>query len=569
MQSSPESVAALEKQLGAGGTQALLTTLQSLSRTSATPLLRQQNRDLYLSLQILLRQAGQGHVTILPSLLTLQDFPIPVFQPLPASTPNPPSQPGWEVDAEEELPAALEESGDSADEADEDLKAPANTRMRPSAQRAVQLLDGEVGCGSNDTHAHAMHVHLSSSCKIHHIMCFVTHTSWLRRATAPAAPQSAQHWPLHLRASAGPKLLDCSRQPGITSRPSAPEACSPPVGHAPLQVVLSTPTRSSPPCAGLWEAKVMTKVSSLMVYPVKGCKGTSLSKALVTATGFLFDRNWMVVTADKGRFVTQRNCPKLALVDTKLPLDLLSGGATLIRFEDCLTLEAPGCSPLQIPLQQTGDPVMKNCICWEWRGEARDEGDEAAAWLSGFLSMDVRLVRYAGTPDSNAPGQDKTRRSTDARFAPDNEVAFADGFPFLIASEGGLETLNEQLDEKVPMNRFRPNIVTDDQGKFPEDEMESFQIQGNGRPGIDFLSVSPCARCKVTTVNQSTAETGKEPLRTLKGFRGSETLQWTREKDWKGQGFFGWNLVPQGAGVIAVGDSLHLKKSRDLAALAA
>ena len=60
-----------------------------------------------------------------------------------------------------------------------------------------------------------------------------------------------------------------------------------------------------------------------------------------------------------------------------------------------------------------------------------------------------------------------------------------------------MQTLNEQLDEKVPMNRFRPNIVTDDQGKFPEDEMESFQIQGNARPGIDFLSVSPCARCKV------------------------------------------------------------------------
>lgn len=46
--------------------------------------------------------------------------------------------------------------------------------------------------------------------------------------------------------------------------------------------------------------------------------------------------------------------------------------------------------------------------------------------------------------------------------------------------------------------------------------------------------------CQVTTVDQTTGETGKEPLRTLKGFRGSETLQWTREKDWKGQGFFGW-----------------------------
>ncbi|KAK9867181.1 hypothetical protein WJX84_011772 [Apatococcus fuscideae] len=73
----------------------------------------------------------------------------------------------------------------------------------------------------------------------------------------------------------------------------------------------------------------------------------------------------------------------------------------------------------------------------------------------------------------------------------------------------------------------------------------------------------------VTTINQTTAESSKEPLRTLKDFRGSQLLQWTKEKDWKGQGFFGWNLVPQGDGVIAVGDALHVKKTRDMAALAA
>ena len=55
-------------------------------------------------------------------------------------------------------------------------------------------------------------------------------------------------------------------------------------------------------------------------------------------------------------------------------------------------------SALQIPLQQTGHAVMKDCICWEWRGQAWDQGDQAAAWLSSYLSMDVRLVRYAGRP---------------------------------------------------------------------------------------------------------------------------------------------------------------------------
>ncbi len=51
---------------------------------------------------------------------------------------------------------------------------------------------------------------------------------------------------------------------------------------------------------------------------------------------------------------------------------------------------------MQVPLEAEGVGVMKDCICWEWRGEARDEGDAAAAWFSSFLNMDVRLVRYAG-----------------------------------------------------------------------------------------------------------------------------------------------------------------------------
>lgn len=46
--------------------------------------------------------------------------------------------------------------------------------------------------------------------------------------------------------------------------------------------------------------------------------------------------------------------------------------------------------------------------------------------------------------------------------APENsKTAFADGYPFLIASQRSLEELNRHLDVPISMHRFRPNIVVD------------------------------------------------------------------------------------------------------------
>ena len=78
------------------------------------------------------------------------------------------------------------------------------------------------------------------------------------------------------------------------------------------------------------------RVSSLHVYPVKGCKGIDVKDAWFERTGKLFaenmllgrihlitpvccaglayDRNWMVVKEKKGKFTTQRQKPKYASV---------------------------------------------------------------------------------------------------------------------------------------------------------------------------------------------------------------------------------------------------------------
>src|ERR1700687_2927383 len=58
-------------------------------------------------------------------------------------------------------------------------------------------------------------------------------------------------------------------------------------------------------------------IASLYVYPVKSCRGIALDTSPVGELGRAFDREWMVVDGD-GRFVTQREVPRLALVEPSL-----------------------------------------------------------------------------------------------------------------------------------------------------------------------------------------------------------------------------------------------------------
>ena len=49
---------------------------------------------------------------------------------------------------------------------------------------------------------------------------------------------------------------------------------------------------------------------------------------------------------------------------------------------------------VQIPLAASGP--WKEVTCWEFKGTAYDQGDEAAEYLTKYLEQSTRLVRYAG-----------------------------------------------------------------------------------------------------------------------------------------------------------------------------
>jgi hypothetical protein len=256
------------------------------------------------------------------------------------------------------------------------------------------------------------------------------------------------------------------------------------------------------------------RVDNLVVYPVKSCGGCAVDRARVTATGFEWDRSWMAVGAD-GRFLSQRETPRLALVRPRL-----SAGS--------LVLTAPRLPEIELPLVREPAPAVR-VIVWRDQCDALDEGLAAAEWLSTHLGQAARLVRLAG---------DDARPLGTSAAQPGDRLSFADAYPFLLLSAGSLAELNRRLHLPVPMSRFRPNIVVGGCPPHAEDGWRALRIGG-----VDFRVAKPCSRCVVTTTDQETAERGPEPLRTLAAYRlrGGEVL-------------FGQNLIHGGRGSIAAGD---------------
>ena len=264
----------------------------------------------------------------------------------------------------------------------------------------------------------------------------------------------------------------------------------------------------------------MIRVSGLTVYPVKSCRGIDLAEAVVGATGFEHDRQWMVVDAD-GRFLSQRQAPELAQIE------VATGG-------DQLTLSAPALPVLTIPLGTPQGPE-RTVEVWQDRFAAVDAGDAAARWLEQHLGRQARLVRMASADSRPLAGGAVTGIA----------VSFADAFPFLLVSKGSLEELNRRLKVPLPMDRFRPNIVVAGCDPHTEDGWARVAIGE-----VVFRVAKPCARCVITTTDQRTGERGPEPLRTLATYRMVE-----------GKVLFGQNLVHENRGVVRVGDEVWVLPS--------
>ncbi|KAK7303851.1 hypothetical protein RJT34_14768 [Clitoria ternatea] len=300
------------------------------------------------------------------------------------------------------------------------------------------------------------------------------------------------------------------------------------------------------------------KVCGIFIYPIKSCRGISVPHAPLTATGFRWDRQWLVVNS-QGRACTQRVDPKLAMVEVELPPDALVEDWEPTQ-DSYMMLKAPGMKPLKICLSKQHE-VADAVTVWEWTGSAWDEGAEASQWFSDYLGKQCKLVRFNSASEI---------RQVDANYVGGHKIHFSDCYPFLLLSQESLDALNKLLKEPLPINRFRPNILVEGCEPFSEDLWTEIKI---GR--FPFLGVKLCSRCKVPTINQETGIAGPEPTEALMKLRSGKVIR-PNAKD-KNKVYFGQNLVwnwmdssAEGSGkAIEVGDHVYVIRKVSSAAEAA
>ena len=244
-------------------------------------------------------------------------------------------------------------------------------------------------------------------------------------------------------------------------------------------------------------------IESIHIYPIKSCAGTSPADGLIVETGFDLDRSWMVVD-EAGRFVTQRELPRMALVQPSF-----KGNEVVLR--------APGMLALHVAVDRV--EAKREVTVWNDTVSAFDMGALCAQWFSDFLGTKVGLVRF----DPEAP------RHSDRRWtgAIDAEAAFQDGFALLVVSSASLGEVNRRLEAAgaaaVTMARFRPNIVLGGLDAHGEDHLDRVTFD-TPDGAVSLKLVKPCPRCPIPDVDPLTGIPGHAVGDVLQQYRADPRL---------------------------------------------
>lgn len=261
-------------------------------------------------------------------------------------------------------------------------------------------------------------------------------------------------------------------------------------------------------------------VSQLYIYPVKSLGGVALASMRLVDGGPAWDRRWMIVDA-QGRFLTQREFPKLAQVEVALEIE-----AATIR------LTAPRAEPLLLPLTVTNE-LTQPVVIWNDSVRAVYGGEAGERWISAYLGVAASFVYM---PDS------EMRVANQAFAQPGDVVSFADGFPLLLIGEASLQNFNSHLDQAIAMQRFRPNVVVAGSSAYAEDSWCRLQL---GQ--VDCRVVKPCARCVIPSINPSNAQQEPQVARAL-----------AKHRRGRGGVYFGQNVIHEANGEISLDDTVVL-----------
>ncbi|KAI8971441.1 MOSC N-terminal beta barrel domain-containing protein [Mycotypha africana] len=303
-------------------------------------------------------------------------------------------------------------------------------------------------------------------------------------------------------------------------------------------------------------------VESILIYPIKSCHYIQLQECEVDNLGLKYDRRFMIVYEDTNHFVTQRKFASLTLLK---PL--------IDEQQNTLTLTADGQKSFTLPLKPEIKDLDKRVVkLWKDKLTVYDMGDEAAVWITQFISNHRQHdLENSHNPDDPVNVDEPVRPvrlvtlddpKNGVYYRPAHpklngpQSAFADWSPISFGFSSSLKDVNRGLKETgiskghtIPMNRFRNNITISGTVAWEEDQWLVAKVGE-----VTVYIVRPIARCTVPGIDQDTGVKdtwdGKGPTDYLKLRR-----QFVDEPN---QGQFCCDVIPLTSGKIRVGDKVKV-----------
>ncbi|MBW2421467.1 MAG: MOSC domain-containing protein [Deltaproteobacteria bacterium] len=268
-------------------------------------------------------------------------------------------------------------------------------------------------------------------------------------------------------------------------------------------------------------------VTSLEIYPVKGCQGISVTELELRRGGIVGDREMMLVK--DGENYAQRDHPQVATIAVERVAD------------GRLKLRHPNAGEFVHELQDEGTQIPVKLIYNDI--STLDQGDAIAAWACDAMKDEgIRMVSLPKPWDKWIPLPEF------AGIDGKPQAQLYDVAPVLVNNQASLDDFNRRTSEPVPMDRFRANVVVSgDLRPYEEDQLASLSTRD-----VELLYVTVCERCVMTTTDQKTGvRATREPIETLSTYR-------KRENKYGSGVMFGAYMVAGREGPLRIGDVLKV-----------
>ena len=221
-----------------------------------------------------------------------------------------------------------------------------------------------------------------------------------------------------------------------------------------------------------------TKITDIVIYPLRSVRGIHVEKAKLTPTGFEFDRVWLCIEKCKEdgsewRWQNINSAKNL--------------GNTSWRFEDGLYIifaHPNWTEELKIELNAELK-TRKIYKCKNYDGhiiEGYYEGEEAEKWFTQALGKHVALIRSFTNPPLGLSGTDEKYIEKYQKYS--MNPGHSSG-PLHFVTEKSVEDLRSRVDDpdiEITPAQFRPNLVLKGNIAYEEDNMRELPYSTLSNP---------------------------------------------------------------------------------------